>query len=160
MLILSYGIAVNIGLLFFALVCLMLVLTVLIQKPQGGGLSAAFGASSGSGQTAFGTKTGDVLTLFTIIMFAVWLIVAILMNFAAVPDRGEATPVILTGPQAPASNGASPTPPTQDPTPATTPAPAPTPEPLPTPVVPEPATPTPDQPGQGGGGSTPEGGGR
>ncbi|MDP1662923.1 MAG: preprotein translocase subunit SecG, partial [Phycisphaerales bacterium] len=48
----------GLGVVGFAAVCVLLVLAILIQKPQGGGLSGAFGAgSSGSGQTAFGTKT-------------------------------------------------------------------------------------------------------
>ena len=50
-------IVVGILAVLFLFICVLMVLTVLIQKPQGGGLSAAFGASSGSGQTAFGTKT-------------------------------------------------------------------------------------------------------
>ena len=55
----------------FLFVSIILILTVLIQRPSGGGLSGAFGAASGSGQTAFGAKTGDALTIFTIIMFVV-----------------------------------------------------------------------------------------
>ncbi len=64
----------------FIFVCALLVLTVLIQKPQGGGLAGAFGGGAGSGQTAFGTKTGDALTVLTIIVFAVFLAFAIVLN--------------------------------------------------------------------------------
>jgi len=77
----------------FLIVCLILILTVLIQKPQGGGLSGAFGAGGGSGQTAFGAKTGDALTIATIGMFVVFLLYAIGLNFAARPSNLDAAPV-------------------------------------------------------------------
>jgi len=58
----------------FLIVCVIMMLVVLIQRPQGGGLSGAFGAGgSGAGQTAFGTKTGDALTYATIGMFLLYL---------------------------------------------------------------------------------------
>ena len=62
----------------FCIVCILLVLTILIQRPQGGGLSGAFGAGAGSGQTAFGAKTGDALTMFTIGIFVVYIVGAVL----------------------------------------------------------------------------------
>jgi len=55
----------------------LLILTVLIQRPQGGGLSGAFGAGAGSGETAFGARTGDALTIATISFFVLWLAVAV-----------------------------------------------------------------------------------
>lgn len=68
----------------FLIISVMLVLTILIQKPQGGGLAGAFGgAGAGSGQTAFGAKTGDALTVFTMIMFISYLGLAITLNYAA-----------------------------------------------------------------------------
>ncbi|TVQ63736.1 MAG: preprotein translocase subunit SecG [Phycisphaerales bacterium] len=67
----------------FLLVSVLLILAVLIQRPQGGGLSGAFGAGgAGSGQTAFGAKTGDALTITTVVTFVVWLGVAIGLVFA------------------------------------------------------------------------------
>src|SRR5882724_843904 len=70
----------------FLAVCVLLVLTVLIQRPQGGGLSGAFGSGAGSGQTAFGAKTGDALTIFTIAMFVLWLLLAIVLNYVTRPS--------------------------------------------------------------------------
>lgn len=77
----------------FMVVCVVLILTVLIQRPQGGGLAGAFGSGAGSGQTAFGTKTGDALTIFTIIVFVLFIGAAIGLNYAARPeDAAKTTP--------------------------------------------------------------------
>jgi preprotein translocase subunit SecG len=89
----------------FLLVCIAMILLILIQRPQGGGLSGAFGAGGGAGQTAFGTKTGDVLTIVTIAIFVLFLLTAIVLNFAARPaeapppgttarELGESAPVV------------------------------------------------------------------
>ena len=66
--------------LFFIL-SLILILLVLIQKGRGGGLSSAF--SGGGGNTAFGSKTGDVLTWATSVVFGVFMILAIALNLIA-----------------------------------------------------------------------------
>ena len=76
----------------FLFVCVILVLAVLIQKPQGGGLASAFGGGASAGQTAFGTKTGDALTVVTISVFALYLLLAIILNFAAQNPAGSAVP--------------------------------------------------------------------
>src|SRR6476661_3053333 len=62
-------------------VCIFLMLLVLIQKGRGGGLSSAFGGSGGN--TAFGSKTGDVLTWATSILFGVFLLLAVALNLIA-----------------------------------------------------------------------------
>jgi preprotein translocase subunit SecG len=85
----------------FLAVCIAMILVVLIQRPQGGGLSGAFGAgggggSSGAGQTAFGTKTGDVLTYATIGVFILFVVLAIVLNFATrPPEPSDNTPSIV-----------------------------------------------------------------
>lgn len=79
--------AIGLATVAFLFVCLLLVLIVLIQRPQGGGLSAAFGAGGGSGQTAFGAKTGDALTIATVGIFVLFLIGAVGLNFAIRPDE-------------------------------------------------------------------------
>ena len=79
----------------FLFVAVLMILIVLIQRPQGGGLSGAFGASAaGSGQTAFGARTGDALTIATILIFCVFLLVSIGLNFALRPTRGAAMPTV------------------------------------------------------------------
>src|SRR5687767_9264446 len=65
-------------LVLFFIVCLFLILLVLIQKGRGGGLSSAFGG--GGGHTAFGSKTGDVLTWATSIVFGIFLLLALALT--------------------------------------------------------------------------------
>jgi preprotein translocase subunit SecG len=94
------GWAISLLAIGFLVVCLALVLIVLIQRPQGGGLSGAFGAGGGAGQTAFGTKTGDVLTLVTIGIFVLFLLTAIGLNFAVRPPKAPGGPAAVTTPEA------------------------------------------------------------
>jgi preprotein translocase subunit SecG len=51
-----------------------LILLVLIQRGRGGGLSGALGGMGG--QSAFGTKAGDVFTRITIGVAAFWIILS------------------------------------------------------------------------------------
>lgn len=94
----------NLLVVFFLIVCVSMILIVLIQRPQGGGLGGAFGAgggSAGAGQTAFGTKTGDVLTWATVTVFVIFLLVAIALNFATRPSLAGAVPEpVATSPEA------------------------------------------------------------
>ena len=77
----------------FIFVCLLLILIVLIQKGRGGGLASAFGGGGG-GQTAFGAKTGDVLTWVTSVIFGVFLLLAITLNLLAdAQNRKAAAPL-------------------------------------------------------------------
>jgi preprotein translocase subunit SecG len=61
-------------LLMFLLIItgLFLILIVLIQRGRGGGLAGAFGGAGG--QSAFGTKAGDLFTRVTIGVAAFWII--------------------------------------------------------------------------------------
>jgi protein translocase SecG subunit len=150
--------AVGIVMVLFLVVSCLMVLTILIQKPQGGGLAAAFGGGSGSGQTAFGTKTGDALTVFTIIVFVLFLGTGVALVFGMRPQPADPAKAI----DAPAGTAPATTPAaTPATTPATTPAATvnPSPEPAQTPPAnppagqpatepapPAPASPIPDQP--------------
>ena len=85
----------------FIVVCLALVVLVLLQKGRGGGLAAAFGGAGG--QSAFGSKTGDVFTWATIVVVAVFLLLAmtLTMNYKPVnPDEAMAAPASSTPPGA------------------------------------------------------------
>lgn len=49
-----------------------LILLVLVQRGRGGGLAGAFGGAGG--QSAFGTRAGDVFTRVTIVVATFWII--------------------------------------------------------------------------------------
>ena len=55
---------------------LFLILLVLVQRGRGGGLAGAFGGAGG--QSAFGTKAGDVFTRVTIVVAALWIVLCAL----------------------------------------------------------------------------------
>jgi preprotein translocase subunit SecG len=65
------------GLLIFLLIltALVLILIVLVQRGKGGGLAGALGGMGG--QSAFGTKAGDLFTRITIGVAAFWIILCI-----------------------------------------------------------------------------------
>ncbi|MFM9059009.1 MAG: preprotein translocase subunit SecG [Planctomycetaceae bacterium] len=58
------------------LTALFLILLVLIQRGRGGGLTGALGGAGG--QSAFGTKAGDVFTRITVGVAAFWIGLCIL----------------------------------------------------------------------------------
>ncbi|MEI7656786.1 MAG: preprotein translocase subunit SecG [Phycisphaerae bacterium] len=118
------GWLVGIIIALFLFVCVILVLAVLIQKPQGGGLASAFGGGASAGQTAFGTKTGDALTVVTISVFGLYLLLAIILNFASQPHpvSPEAQASSTSTPAEGTTTPAQGTTPPADAAPATTPA--------------------------------------
>ncbi len=75
----------------FAIVSIALILIILVQRPQGGGLATAFGGAGGGNDTAFGGRTGDALTVATVAGFFVYLAVAIGLNIADSPAIASAT---------------------------------------------------------------------
>ena len=95
----------------FIFVCLFLILLILIQKGRGGGLASAFGGAGGN--TAFGSKTGDVLTWATSVVFGIFLVLAVALNLlankraasrsalVAPPTVGVTAPADMTAPGLP-----------------------------------------------------------
>ncbi len=92
----------------FILVSAGMVLIILVQRPQGGGLAGAFGGAGGSGtETVFGGRVGDALTYATVTAFVVYISLAITLNLlntkggavAAAPPpaagAGAATPITI-----------------------------------------------------------------
>ena len=80
----------------FLIVSIGLILFILVQRPQGGGLAGAFGGAGGGGtDTAFGGRTGDVLTVGTVGAFCIYLTLAIVLNIidnpSATADIGDTT---------------------------------------------------------------------
>lgn len=57
--------------LALSIVALFLIVLVLIQRGRGGGLAGALGGLGG--QSAFGTKAGDVFTRVTIVVAGFWI---------------------------------------------------------------------------------------
>lgn len=65
-------------------ISVLLIGIILLQKNKGSGLSGAFGGVGG--HSAFGTKTGDFLTWFTVGLAVLFLLMCIAGNFAFEPD--------------------------------------------------------------------------
>jgi len=83
--------------ILFMIIAVLLILVILVQRGRGGGLVGAFGGPGGS--SAFGAKTGDVFTVITVVMAALFLIVACLLAFRPSPVmslRQPSTPVEST----------------------------------------------------------------
>jgi preprotein translocase subunit SecG len=83
-------------LILFIFVCLFMILLVLIQKGRGGGLASAFGGMGGN--TAFGSKTGDVLTWATSIVFGIFIVLAVALNLMANYRQREANRTAVVSP--------------------------------------------------------------
>lgn len=79
----------------FLVICILLIVVVLLQKGRGGGLGAALG---GMGTTAFGTKTGDVFTWVTIVLTALFLLLAVGATLAYRPKPKTVMPLTFTPP--------------------------------------------------------------
>lgn len=62
------------------LVSILLIFIVLLQRGRGGGLAGALGGAGG--QSALGTKAGDVFTKITVGLAAIWILSACLSIYA------------------------------------------------------------------------------
>ena len=65
----------NVLIFLLFMTAVFLILLVLIQRGKGGGLAGAFGGMGG--QSAFGTKAGDLFTRITIGVAAFWIILCV-----------------------------------------------------------------------------------
>jgi len=104
------------------LTSLFLILLVLVQRGRGGGLAGALGGMGG--QSAFGTKAGDLFTRITVGVAAFWIILCLLatnllgrqqsllsseLGGAAPQATAPMTPTQpMTSPQAPAAPSGTP----------------------------------------------------
>src|SRR5437773_374314 len=95
--------ALSAGHYFYAitlsLLSIFMVLVILVQRGRGGGLTGALGGMGG--QSAFGTKAGDLFTRITIVVAALWVLLSMaalkVLNPHGVSGfneelRGQATP--------------------------------------------------------------------
>jgi preprotein translocase subunit SecG len=83
----------------FLLGSIVLILVILIQKGKGGGLSGAFGGGMASG--ILGSKTGDVLTWFTIGVVSLFILLALVLDkwwrpTVSTPETQNPAPVTST----------------------------------------------------------------
>ena len=70
------------------LTALFLILLVLVQRGRGGGLSGALGGMGG--QSAFGTKAGDLFTRVTVVVATVWISLCVLAIVVLNPNTTAA----------------------------------------------------------------------
>lgn len=100
----------------------LLILLILVQRGRGGGLTGALGGMGG--QSAFGTKAGDLFTRVTMIVATVWILTSVaaiaVLNtsrstkFGNAPSvNRSAVPAVkatsdATGKEAPSANDAPP----------------------------------------------------
>ncbi len=96
-----------------SLLSIFLVLVILVQRGRGGGLTGALGGMGG--QSAFGTKAGDLFTRITIVVAAIWILLSMaslkVLNQRASTggldpnQKGQVTPVSIPGGKTPAVKG-------------------------------------------------------
>lgn len=83
----------------FALIALLLMGVILLQRGRGTGLSGAFGG--GGAATVFGSKTGDFLTWTTVALAGLFLVYSVSLNYIFVPPKAGLSgpaPVIAPAP--------------------------------------------------------------
>ena len=162
------SISINLLLVIFVIVCLLMTLLILMQRPKQEGLGAAFGA--GVTDQVFGARTTNVLQRGTVylgsLFFILSLTLAVLIghqnkNTSILKPKEEAKAAETTGAAAPASEEVKPkslseelpaeetspdAPPAGEPAPEVvpeTPAPAPEADPAPAPEAAAPVEPAP-----------------
>jgi preprotein translocase subunit SecG len=87
------------------LLSVFLILVILVQRGRGGGLTGALGGMGG--QSAFGTKAGDLFTRITIVVAAIWVLLSmaslkVLNQYSGTANlnpaqHGQAIPATKTG---------------------------------------------------------------
>ena len=75
----------------FMVVSTVMILVILMQRPKGGGLSAAFGGSNlrEAADSLLGGRVGDTLTWVTVVAFVLYLGLAISLNMSAGPGAAD-----------------------------------------------------------------------
>jgi preprotein translocase subunit SecG len=66
---------------------ILMIIVILLQRGRGGGLAGAFGGLGG--QSAFGTKAGDVFTKITVVLAVFWVALAGLSGLALERDANR-----------------------------------------------------------------------
>ena len=75
-----------------------LIILVLIQRGRGGGLTGALGGMGG--QSAFGTKAGDLFTRITVFVASAWILLCIFLFWAegSIHKKAEEEPLKMFTP--------------------------------------------------------------
>lgn len=73
----------------FVIICILLVCLVLVQNEEGGGLGGLFGGAS---STAFGSRSGNVLTKTTYILVALFFLASFGLAFLNKAPTVELSP--------------------------------------------------------------------
>ena len=73
----------------FVIVCVLMTMIILAQKPKGGGLSGAFGGGGSGDAGVMGAKAGEMLTWLTIGFFVCYMFLAMGMKWAIDADKAE-----------------------------------------------------------------------
>lgn len=73
------------------MVGMLLIFIILLQRGRGGGLAGALGGAGG--QSAFGTKAGDVFTKITVVLALIWVVLAAVNVWAL----GSSKPIFKPG---------------------------------------------------------------
>ncbi|MDX1970717.1 MAG: preprotein translocase subunit SecG, partial [Planctomycetaceae bacterium] len=73
------------------MVGMLLIFIILLQRGRGGGLAGALGGAGG--QSAFGTKAGDVFTTITVVLALIWVVLAAVNVWAL----GSSKPIFKPG---------------------------------------------------------------
>lgn len=92
---------------FFGVLAVLLMIVILLQRGKGVGLAGAFGGTGGA--TAFGAKTGDILTWVTIIGAVMLLTLTVILNFVFQETGPGLSPPVA--PLAPPAGPVEPAPP-------------------------------------------------
>jgi preprotein translocase subunit SecG len=77
------GLGQTLLLVLLFITAIILIVLVLIQRGKGGGLAGALGGMGG--QSAFGTKAGDLFTKITIVVAFVWILLCLAAGKALIP---------------------------------------------------------------------------
>lgn len=83
------------------LTAFFLIILILIQRGKGGGLAGAFGGMGG--QSAFGTKAGDLFTKITIGLATFWIILC-LVSVAVLTESSRLKATVGTTPASSSSD--------------------------------------------------------
>ncbi|MDA7951646.1 MAG: preprotein translocase subunit SecG [Pirellulaceae bacterium] len=101
---------------------IFLIMLILIQRGRGGGLAGALGGAGG--ESALGTKAGDLFTRITVVVAAVWILVCLLtikiVNESASPGSAPSGNNTISSPSTDSGTGTDQTPLTSGETSGTT----------------------------------------